>query len=279
MKYANKLKSLTFAILCSLRLASADELPEKPLVVLTTSYNNANWCYANLQSIFMQKYSNYRVIYIDDTSDDRTADLVEQIVRSEGQQVRFQLIRNTERMGSLANIYHGVQQCRDDEIIVSLDGDDWFYDEQVLNRINRIYSNPEEEVWITHGSFVEYPTGASGWSIPVPLHIAARNGFREYRCPSHLRTFYAWLFKKIDLKDLTYDGKFFSMTWDQAMLFPMFEMAAERHAFVEDVVYVYNVANPLNDNKVDPVRQRDLEWHIRAMPPYERLERGPYDPE
>ena len=61
------------------------------------------------------------------------------------------------------------------------------------------------------------------------------------------------------------------MTWDQAIMFPMIEMAAERHAFIPEVTYVYNVVNPINDNKVDPQLQRDLEEFIRSRQPYERL--------
>ena len=55
--------------------------------------------------------------------------------------------------------------------------------------------------------------------------------FRDYvHMPTHLRTFYAWLFKKINLEDLLLDGEFFKMTGDQAILYPMIEMAGERHA-------------------------------------------------
>jgi hypothetical protein len=52
----------------------------------------------------------------------------------------------------------------------------------------------------------------------------------------------------------------------------MIEMAGERHAFIPNIMYVYNIANPVNDNKVNPQLQRDLEARIRSMPPYERLE-------
>lgn len=219
----------------------------------------------------MQSYSNYRVIYIDDASSDNTADLVASIVRKKGQEFRFTFIRNHERVGALANIYRAIHEgCSDDEIIVSLDGDDWFYDAQVLRRVNEAYS--KGEIWLTHGTLVEFPSRVKGWSLPIPSDIVSANAFRIYRCPSHLRTFYAWLFKKIALEDLQQEGAFFPMTWDQAIMFPMIEMAAERHAFIPEVTYVYNMFNPINDNKVDPQLQRDLEAVIRAKPPYQRLD-------
>ena len=47
------------------------------MVIVIASYNNERWVEENLKSVFMQDYSNYRVIYIDDASTDGTADLAE----------------------------------------------------------------------------------------------------------------------------------------------------------------------------------------------------------
>ena len=244
---------------------------EKPIVVLTTSYNNKDWARFNIESICNQDYNNFRLIYIDDASVDNTADIVESFALAHPKKISFQLIRNAQRLGALENIYHAIhERCLDEEIIVSLDGDDWFYDNQVLKRIDAVYSL--QPVWLTHGTIIEFPHNKLGWSIPIPNDIIASHAFRSYRCPSHLRTFYAWLFKKIRLADLQYKGQFFAMTWDQAMMFPMIEMAGARHAFIEEITYVYNIANPINDNKVDPVLQNELEQYIRALEPYEMIQ-------
>ena len=252
---------LFFWVPCSLVCA------ELPMVVLITSYNNKRLTTKNLGSVFSQDYSNYRVIYIDDASQDGTADSVEKLTKRHNQKSRMRLIRNTERKGALANIYTAIHQCCEDkEIIVSLDGDDWFYDNQVLKKINAVYL--EKQVWLTHGTMMEFPYHTCDWSVPIPEEIIDSNAFRKYRCPSHLRTFYAWLFKEIKIEDLQYNGEFFKMTWDQAIMFPMIEMAGRRHAFISDVTYVYNVVNPINDNKVDPQLQNNLEAYIRSMEPY-----------
>jgi glycosyltransferase involved in cell wall biosynthesis len=243
---------------------------EKPIIVLTTSYNNSAWVEKNVSSILNQDYHNYRVIYVDDASQDGTADRVETLLKEHKKKIDFKLIRNSKRLGALANIYHMIHhQCEDKAIIVSVDGDDWFYDNQVLKKINSTYG--KNEVWITHGKLIEYPSKQTGWSVPIPRKIVKKNAFRTYRCPSHLRTFYAWLFKKIRLEDLLYNGEFFVMTWDQAIMFPMMEMAGNRHSFIKDITYVYNMVNPINDNKVNAQLQRDLEVYIRSMPPYQRL--------
>lgn len=250
----------------------ANATEEKPIVVITTSYNNVEWAKKNITSILTQKYSNFRVIYVDDHSSDGTANLVETLVQEMNQGFRFSLIRNQTRRGTLANIYSAIHSCKDNAIIVSVDGDDWLSDKSVLQKINLAYST--QDIWLTHGTLIEYPQSIVAWSIPIPSDIVEANSFRTYRCPSHLRTFYSWLFKKIEIKDLTYEGDFFQMTGDQAMMFPMIEMAGKHHAFIPEVTYVYNMKNPFNDNKVDPQLQNNLEAYIRGLPPYLPLKHG-----
>jgi len=270
-------------------LNSARKQAEKRIVIIVASYNNKEWYQTNLKSLFFQKYNNYHIMYIDDCSPDETEILVEQFIQENNKQNKITLIKNKVRQGALANIYHAVHQCNDDDIIVLVDGDDWLCGRNVLSKLNLIYQSPD--IWLTHGTFIEYsglktnfsnvwPTHGSfnqriRWCQPMPTIAIKQNTFRSYRCASHLRTFYAWLFKKIRIEDLMYEGKFFEMTWDQAIMFPMLEMAAERHIFISEILYVYNVKNSINDNKVNAQLQRDLEHVIRAMPPYQRLTSAP----
>lgn len=183
---------------------------------------------------------------------------------------RVDVIVNQKRMGALANLYHAIHSCEDDEIIVTVDGDDWLQHKNVLKDLNTLYST--QNIWLTHGRLIEYPNNVSAWCEPFPQHIIEKNDFRKFKCASHLRTFYAWLFKKIQIEDLQYEGDFFIMTWDMAMMYLMLEMAGERHAFVSNINYVYNTINPINDNKVNANYQNFLDRLIRNMPPYSRLD-------
>lgn len=283
-------------------LINAEEhLKEKPIVIVTPSYNNVNWLESNLTSIITQKYTNYRVIYINDCSKDDTAASVEKFLQKHLIDYRFirfddsfsddisevvdqfaklvnrehhffTLITNANRCGALANLYRGIHSCKDHEIVATVDGDDWLYHDEVLKQLNEIYSSGD--VWFTHGTLMEYPWGNVTWSEDVPPEIIAQSSFRQFKCPSHLRTFYAWLFKKIELEDFLYKGKFFTMAWDMAIMYPICEMAKERHVFITQVNYVYNMANNLNDNKVDPQLQNDLDKFIRNKQQYPRLEDG-----
>lgn len=294
------MKKIFFANLLFASSLFSTLIEEKPMVVVVPSYNNYKWCASNVQSILSQDYKNFRIIYIDDKSSDETVDKVEKLIarhrissfhkitfddqkskdilkvtnlfqkKTNENQVFFTLVVNKNRAGALANLYRSIWSCSNEEIIVTLDGDDWFSDRNVLKRLNEIYTSGD--VWLTHGTMIEYPSGSQGWSEPIPPYIIENNAFRSFKCPSHLRTFYAGLFKKINLEDLVYQGDFFSMTWDMAIMYPMIEMCAERHAFVSVPNYIYNTSNPINDNKVNAELQRTLDRLIREKPPYQRLE-------
>jgi len=156
-----------------------------------------------------------------------------------------------------------------------LDGDDWFPNDNVLTRLNEVYSG--EDVWLTYGQYTNHPMGGVGVAAPYPQSIIESNSVRSYTWgASHLRTFYAWLFKKIKKDDLMRDGIFFPMTWDFGMMFPMLEMAGKHSKYLSDILYVYNMENPINDHKVNVRLQQDLDRHIRGLSRYQRIDYAPF---
>jgi glycosyltransferase involved in cell wall biosynthesis len=245
---------------------------EKPFVIVIPSYNNAKWCEENLRSVFEQNYDNYRVIYIDDASTDGMDLKVKNFIAESKKQNRVQFLRNEKNLGAMANLFHIIHSCKNDEIVIILDGDDWLAHENVLSKLNEIYA--DSSVWISYGSYVEYPSFAKGSCARlIPKKVIQKKTYRQHQwSTSHLRTFYAGLFKKIDLKDFLYEGRFLESTWDMAAMFPMLEMAGKHARFVKDVLYVYNRSNPLSDDRVRPKKQIALEKYIRNLPVYPSLE-------
>ena len=248
----------------------------KVMAVVIASYNNEKWCIKNLESVLMQDYPTefVKIIIINDRSTDRTYELLEKYVADHGLQDRVILINNQERKGALANLYRMIHEfCEPTDVVLTLDGDDWFAQNGVLQIINKAYQNPN--VWLTYGQFREWPTGRIGFCQQVPEDILRSGMLRQVRwLTSHLRTFYAGLFWKIKDEDFLLDGKeFYPMAWDMAMMFPMIEMARERTKFISDVCYSYNVANPISDWRKDLNLSNRCDRHIRSRPPYLRLEK------
>lgn len=246
----------------------------KRFVIVIPSYKNSAWCEKNIASALSQNYKDYRIIFTDDCSPDDTFTKVSAIVNASTKSSQVTLIKNSTRRGALANLYDMIHSCDDDEIILTLDGDDWFPNGEVLNRLNSIYSS--QDIWMTYGQYQNSNDGGRGVAHAYPQNIINNNNFRNHSWgASHLRTFYAWLFKRINKNHLMYQGEFFSMTWDFAMMFPMLEMSGPRSQYVNDILYVYNLDNPINDHKVNVTLQRKLDKHIREMPKYHKVERPP----
>lgn len=251
---------------------AAIKVEEKPICVITASYKNARWYQRNLDSIFAQKYTNYTLYYTDDASPDNTGELVAQYIQEKKMEHKVKLTRNTERQGALANQYRMIHACPDNAIILIVDGDDWLAHDHVFAYINSVYS--QHDVWLTYGQYQEWPSGAYGFNRAIPKQVIEQNTLRnQYSAFSHLRTYYAWLFKKIKLEDLMIDGKFLAMSGDIAVMLPMTEMARDHFAFITDVLYIYNGANDINDHKVSKQTQRNIDLWVRSRPPYAKIER------
>ena len=253
----------------------ADNLVELPIVVVITSFNNKHYYERNLSSVFSQKYHNYRVIYVNDCSNDHTGELVEEYIKKLGQESRTTLINNTTRKGALCNLYHAIHSCADNEIVATLDGDDWFAHDKVLARVNQEYAN--NTTWLTYGQFTGYPRRKKGLCRAMPRTYFINDSPRNHPwVASHLRTFYAWLYKQIDQQDLMFNGEFYSVAWDFAMMFPMLEMAGFEHVrFIPDILYIYNEETPLNDWKKGVEIVQSFGRIIRAKQWYMPLKNSP----
>lgn len=254
--------------------AQYDELP---FVIHICSFNNSPWVERNLDSLFMQQYTNYRVIYVDDQSDDGTAELVRDYIKKHRVADKVTLVENKVRARKMKNMYSTMRLCEDHEIIVQLDGDDWFSDDQVLNRLNKAYQT--QDIWLTYGSYNDYPSNKRGYCAPTPPLWVERKLFRKRKwLYMHPRSFYAWLFKAIKVQDhicelaKDYQGQFYPSADDQTSFWCMIEMAGNRFAYLPEISYICNRGNPLSGRIFENPLQSACGGDARRRAPYETLE-------
>jgi len=245
---------------------------ENHFKIVVPLYNVEKWIKICIRSVKAQSYKNFECILMDDISSDKTAEIIEREIQNDP---RFRLIRNTEKAYALKNIYDGITLMApsDEDVIITLDGDDWLSSPDVLSTLNKRYN--ETDCWITYGSYAEYPGGMRGkFARQIPLEYITNQQLRvQAWMSSHLRTFKYKLWRQIKKEDLLdTEGNFYRMTWDLAFMFPMLEMAGLKSQYIKDVLYIYNISNPLNDHKIDNQYQVKLENEIRAKAPYERLD-------
>jgi glycosyltransferase involved in cell wall biosynthesis len=246
-----------------------NSLEEKPLVVIIPSYNNEKFYERNLKSVFSQNYKNFRVIYTNDSSTDRTGELVLQYAEQFGEGIDFTYIETKKNGSPMSSIYLMVQECQKEEVVLILDGDDRFYNNDVLKRVNQAYL--DDHVWMTYGSdYCRFKK--RGHSRATPTEILRDNTFRTKRyCWSHLRTFYAGLFQCVEESRWKYQGDFYPFAGDIAIICNLFDLARDHVYFIEDILYDYNVDNPLNEFRLDMRTQFSLRKYIMALPPLEKL--------
>lgn len=241
--------------------------------IIVPFYNVEKWIRVCIKSVMAQDYKNFECVLIDDASTDGTVEIVEQQIKSDS---RFSLIKNQTNVGALENIFKAIQKSNpsDEDVIVTLDGDDWFASKNVLSTLLRYYK--EKDCWLTYGSHILYPSGQKSkfCEKPVPKKIIKNKSYRSSPwMTSALRTFKFKLWKNIKVEDLkNSEGKFYEAAWDLAFMFPMLEMAGDKIEFVKEIVYVYNLHDN-NDHVVPEKRNKQLsyELEIRNKEKYSRM--------
>lgn len=266
-----------------IKLKSTTEKPitKKRFAIVTASYNNIKYVQKYLDSIVCQTYKNYRVVYYSDCDehgmDDGTGKYVEAYLNENPElKSKFRLVKNTVKAWAHENIFRAIHSLDDDEIVLIVDGDDWLAGPYVLEYLNKVYS--DNNVWLTYGSFIKHPNGKLGFTCEVPVGVIQNNSIRSYKwITSHLRTFYAWLYKRIKIEDLILDGKFIRVCGDVAIMLPMIEMAGFHSLFIPKVLYVYNAENSnsywydVRKKKASFDIAKDVSSKIRKRQPYKPL--------
>ena len=238
-------------------------LENLPFCIVIIGRNNGANMEKTLESAFSQNYENFRILYIDDASDDGSQDLARDLIFASRRFTKVQFHHNEQPLGMLASLSRAVHGCEDAEIVVVLNGDDWLAHEWVLQRLNQYYADPD--LWITYGQSRDYPTYQLGNARPF-LEGKAIRGQPFAAAP--LKTFYASLFKKIDEADFKSKGEYFQGAADLAYMFPMLEMAKRHSQCLSDVLYICNRDSLKTE---DREMQSFYEKHIRSLQPYPEI--------
>lgn len=189
-----------------------------------------------LQSLFMQTYPDWQALVTIDRQGDRTYERAMEMAAGDE---RVVITRNRRRLYPMENILRAVRRSDADpeDVIVILDGDDWFITDRALERIVLEYAT--EDCWMTYGSWISNVEGHPGrW--PAYPHGA---DFRTERwLGTAVRSWKKWLFDLVDDEDFRdSEGRYFRNAEDVACMFPMLEMATTRRArHIAEPLLLYN---------------------------------------
>lgn len=117
--------------------------------------NCAPWCDRVLRSLYGQHYDHFRVLFIDDASEDHTYETAQMTTLACNEDARTLLIRNETEIGASASFRRAMDVLLDREIAIPLQGTDWLTDTELLSRLNALFQNPD--VWLVEGGALCYP--------------------------------------------------------------------------------------------------------------------------
>ena len=225
-----------------------------------------------LQSVYDQEYSNdlVRHVFIDDASTDDTATLVEAWLRDHPDHC-VEFIRNSERLGMLANNLKGFRLAEENSVGIELNGDDWLPDRGVLRFLNKIYS--DDEVWMTYNTLRQ----TDGTVLfQVPPSRAVRRSLAYRKAPwltSHLHTFRIALYRHVSIDLLTdpLTGELWDLSQDIAVYLSMLEMAGDHACHIYRITCTYH-PHAASDHVRDRTAQLAADRRIRLLTPCRPLE-------
>jgi glycosyltransferase involved in cell wall biosynthesis len=235
---------------------------QQRIVVVTPTYNSAEFIGRCIDSVATQDYDNWRMIVIDDaTPDDSTMRAAEEAkARHPDVTKRITIIRNDFNKGAVRNHIETIREyCDPDDIVMLIDGDDWLVnDNQIFHKYNNIYDGTTE---FTYGSCWSLVDNIPLIAQPYPESVKASFQYRKHKFNwnmpyTHLRTFKAYLVPINDNAFKDESGNWFKAGGDCATFYVLVE---EANPFavkcITDISYVYNDAHPLNDYKINSEEQ------------------------
>lgn len=236
---------------------------EQEIVVVSPFYNCAEYIAKCIASVSTQDYDNYRHILIDDCSTDNSLDVLNAVIAILPEDIRkkYTVISNRTNVGAVFNQIENIRALVDDRAIVMLlDGDDSLVnDNNIFSYYNTVYDGTTE---FTYGSCWSMVDNIPLISQPYPEHVKQNREYRNHHFNwilpyTHLRTFKKSLLNDIDdsmFQDA--DGQWFKAGGDGSVFYALIETAdPNKVKCLQDIVYNYNDASPLNDYKVNAVEQ------------------------
>ena len=236
------------------------------LIVFSAGYNCGKYVKKHTESICSKIYTNITHIVIDDSSTDNTWEAIQKNTHE-----RCIAIRNKTNVGWVENAirYLAEHISHPEDVICVVDLDDWLADDQVLDKIARVYM--DQDKWVTYGTPIRN-TGVRREAnlLGYDEDVIRDRAFRQY--PNWrfwaMRTFKAFMWNALDKRRLL-DPKgkgYAKFTYDWAIGYPLLEMTPPHKLFhMPEEIYIYNVDNPINDKKANRPEQYKLGMHFKSM--------------
>ncbi len=211
--------------------------------IFVSARNCAPFVEPCLQSLRVQTCQDFRILFVDDASEDDTASCAETFLRAHFAG-RHRIVRNAERLGKCANAFLNIPDTPS-ECVAILDGDDHLVNDDILAVFKASYGYGYDAVWSNY----RCSDGRQGHCGPLnPLAQPRRQGWRT----SHFFSFRQELFCNVpEAYFLDEAGNWLMSACDQAIALPVLDQTRRYH-FVPEMAYFYRTDNPDSHHNAKP---------------------------
>lgn len=257
--------------------------------IVSTGWECADWIVQTLESIERQTVDNWDVWITYDPSEDEGGKIIADWCESHGP--RWNCTINSARKFATRNQCEAIANLdpQPDDVVVFLDLDgDMLAHPHVLERLGEKYA---AGALVTYGQYKPIPDkGTSTFARPYPPDVVANNSYRLHHLNfgetyfNHLRTMSGRVFHEIPTSMLKWErtgnvrlpnGQLFSWVageWyqggtDYLFMICALELAGGRFHCFDEVLLLYNHANPRADNKTHPHETDACLRNFFARPP------------
>ena len=227
-----------------------------PFVFILPAYDTGHLIAKVFDSIKSQTYTNYRIIYINDCSNDNTIQEVEKY-KHENPNMNITLINNASREWPAYSRYVASKETNNDEVCIFLDGDDWLVKDDCLTTLNRVYKN--KKIYATFGSMINAEWQYKKWKKYKRENVV--NGGCYF---PHLRTTRASIVKAISPYYMqTETNEWLHVCTDIALFMAVIEAVGEQgYVFLKNEFVHYNTKNHSNNSQEGYNNTKDSDMRL-----------------
>ena len=249
---------------------------DKLFTFVISSFNNQENIYNNLLSIIYQNCKNWKIYYTDDASTDNTEELFFEIISKYNIIDKVVHFKNEVNMKQSYCKNKTYKYLNNFDIVLLLDGDDWLAKNNVLSLLGAEYDKPENNLIIYSGYHVYYDNkiNKSIYGNEYPEKVKNEKSYRTHPgwLFTHLKTGYAWLFKKIPDEYFMYENNWLDRCTDLAEMYSASELAGRNVKHLKEILYVYNKQNSLKYNTsyyndYDSEKRKSIENYVKGLRP------------
>ncbi|MBM3193269.1 MAG: hypothetical protein FJZ59_03440 [Chlamydiae bacterium] len=193
----------------------------------------------NISSILEQTYDNYRIVLMETKNILPYVDSIKQAIAKANKSHLLTIKSFDEEKPTVACFQQILDSFYDFEIVIQLDCNDWLANNEVVAKLNYIYTS-NQETWLTYSQYLEYPSYQKGIIDPYMKKMLRNRKTKNFPwASSYLKTYYAGLFKHIKktahLKNTPHEP-------DRLDLYflPVAQYSRYHTYFIEEVLYIHN---------------------------------------